>query len=71
MLVKTSSWNPHALFLIYIDGLLFEWETFATFVLTQFWRYFVINVTIGVPQLAAFPLIKVTVVRKDNFFLRK
>lgn len=50
MLINTSSWNPHALFFVYVDGQVQDLEDFVTFVLTEFWKYFVINLTISVPD---------------------
>lgn len=49
MLVDTASWNPHAKFLVFVDWLEREWISFVIFVLREFWKYFVINITISIP----------------------
>lgn len=50
MLIKTTSWNPHAKFFIYIDGQVEDKTDFVTFILTEFWKYFVLNITVSCPQ---------------------
>lgn len=49
MLVKTTSWNPHALFLVFVDWLDRDWKQFVTFIFELFWKYFVVNITIVIP----------------------
>lgn len=49
MLASTSSWNPHAKFLIFVDWLERDWFAFTHFIFEQFWSYFVINVLICIP----------------------
>lgn len=53
MLIRTPSWNPHALFFVYITGLSEDWEALSTYIFTQFWNHFVINLTILVPDSGA------------------
>lgn len=50
MVTNTTSWNPHALFFIYVDGQEADWEGFVTFIIRQFREYFIINLTSGVPH---------------------
>lgn len=48
---RSSSWNPHARFFIYIDGDVGdEWATLVIKSFRAFWRYFVINITIMIPD---------------------
>lgn len=46
----TRSWNPHANFLVVIDGLVGDPQLFAQKLIDIFWRYWVINLTILVPS---------------------
>lgn len=59
MLVKTTSWNPNAKFLVVIDWLERDWKKFVKFIFTAFWRHFVINVTINIPPNDTFADTKV------------
>lgn len=49
-LSRAVAWNPHANFLVYIDGLVDEWQQFCEKLIGIFWRYWVINLTIMVPS---------------------
>lgn len=50
MLTNTTSWNPHALFFVYVDGQVVNWQGLVTFIIEQFWEYFVINLTVSIPH---------------------
>lgn len=47
---RVVSWNPHAFFLVYVDGIVIEWEQFCRDLLEMFWHYWVINLTIMIPS---------------------
>lgn len=49
-LSRAVAWNPHANFLVYVDGLVEEWEQFCEKLIGIFWKYWVINLTIMVPS---------------------
>lgn len=48
---KSSSWNPHARFFVLIDADVGkEWHQLVVRFFRSFWRFFVINITIMVPD---------------------
>lgn len=49
-LSRAVAWNPHANFLVYVDGLVDEWQTFCSDLIGIFWRYWVINLTVMIPS---------------------
>lgn len=49
MLLNSTSWNPHANFQIFVDYLERDWRTFVTYLLSAFWKHFVINVVVNIP----------------------
>lgn len=63
MLTQTSSWNPHARFLVFVDWLDRDWQEFAIFIIKMFWQYFVINITIMIPPNVTVADAKVRVIK--------
>lgn len=53
MLMESPSWNPHGKFLIYLLYLKTDWEPIIKDIFAYLWQYFVINVTIMIPDVAA------------------
>lgn len=49
MLTKTSSWNPHAKFLVFVDWLARDWRAFTHFIIEQFRLYLLIDFVICIP----------------------
>lgn len=49
-LSRAVAWNPHANFLVYVDGIVVEWQKFCSDLIDMFWRHWVINLTIMVPS---------------------
>lgn len=50
MIKKYSSWNPHGKFLVYLAGRPTNWTSIVTKIFEYAWQYFVINITILVPD---------------------
>lgn len=50
-LSRAVAWNPHANFLVYVDGIVEEWQQFCTDLIGSFWQYWVINLTIMIPSV--------------------
>lgn len=48
MLLKSASWNPHAYFHVFTDYLERDWSEFVTYILSQFWTEFVINIIVNI-----------------------
>lgn len=53
MLMKSPSWNPHGNFLVYLTGIKTDWKSIVTNIFANVWKYFVINITILVPDVSA------------------
>lgn len=64
---KTSTWNPHATFFIYVnvDRSIVARENFVVFILTRLWEYFSVNVTVGIRINDTIPYIKVKLLYSD------
>lgn len=48
MLTRTSSWNAHAKFFIFVDYLERNWSEFVSFILAEFWREHVIDIIVNI-----------------------
>lgn len=48
MLLKSSSWNPHAKFQIFVDYLERDWRQLVTYLLDQFWQHYVIDIIVNI-----------------------
>lgn len=53
MLMKSPSWNPHGNFLVYLTGIKMNWKSIVNDIFAEVWKYFVINITILVPDVSA------------------
>lgn len=61
MLKNTSSWNPNARFLVFVDWLERDWRAFALFIIAKFWSHTAINVVIFIPTNEKDSLTKVCI----------
>lgn len=50
ILVKSPSWNPHGKFLVHVPRTQKDWQSLVTFIFKQFWKHYVINISINVPR---------------------
>jgi hypothetical protein len=50
MLVRTPSWNPHAKFLIYMEGFNDRYKQLVAYFIEQLWKKYVLDVTLLVPD---------------------
>jgi hypothetical protein len=50
MLLKTQSWNPHAKFLIYLEGFSDRYKELVAYFIEHFWKKWVLNVTLLIPD---------------------
>lgn len=67
----TVSWNPHANFLVYVDGLIVEWKKFCADLIEMFWKYWVINLTIMIPSEEIYgQLVRITG-EEENFLITR
>lgn len=49
LLARTSSWNPSAKFLIFVDWLECDWRAFISFIQQQLFAHFAVNVLVAIP----------------------
>lgn len=60
MLIRTSSWNPHAKFHIFVDYLERNWREFVTFVLARLWKEHIFNIIVNIATNETISSTKVT-----------
>lgn len=51
-LIESPSWNPHGKFLVYLLVIKGDWEPIVREIFAYLWQYFVINVTILIPEMS-------------------